>query len=343
MGDMQISWDVIIVGGGSAGLSAALMLGRARRRVLVLDGGAPRNGVAAHMHGVLGRDGWSPLDLLAAGRDEVRRYGVVVESANVLSAEPVDGGFEVVLSAEPVEGGFEVVVGDTAGRAGDDRGDRRSSPSRGDRHRARRLLVATGVRDGLPEIPGLAEQWGSGAVVCPYCDGWEVRDRRIGVLASGPMGLHQVQLLRQWSADVTYFVNGTELRADAYAALAARGIAVESREVARVVADDDGRLSGIRLADCAEVPVDSLFLQPLPLPNDAVLRSLGAATTEQLGVDWVAVDGDGRTSVSGLWAAGNVVSPRTSVPIASGAGNAVGAAINADLIDEEIRAALAAA
>uniref|UniRef100_UPI00135B785F NAD(P)/FAD-dependent oxidoreductase n=1 Tax=Agromyces humi TaxID=1766800 RepID=UPI00135B785F len=204
------------------------------------------------------------------------------------------------------------------------------------------LLVATGVRDGLPELPGLAEQWGSGAVVCPYCDGWEVRDRRIGVLAAGPMALHQAQLLRQWSADVTYFVNGTELPSDAYAALVARGIGLESREVVRVVADEHGRLSGIRLADCTEVPIDSLFLQPLSLPNDAVLRSLGATTTEQLGVDWVAVDADGRTSVPGLWAAGNVVSPRTSVPIASGAGNAVGAAINADLIDEEIREALAA-
>ena len=311
MGDMQNSWDVLIVGGGSAGLSAALMLGRARRRVLVLDGGAPRNGVAAHMHGVLGRDGWSPLDLLAAGRDEVRRYGVVVESAEVGEAARVDDGFEVVAAD-------------------------------GTRHVARRLLVATGVRDGLPELPGLAEQWGSGAVVCPYCDGWEVRDRRIGVLAAGPMALHQAQLLRQWSADVTYFVNGTELPADAYAALVARGIAVESREVVRVVADEHGRLSGIRLADCTEVPIDSLFLQPLPLPNDAVLRSLGAATTEQLGVDWVAVDADGRTSVAGLWAAGNVVSPRTSVPIASGAGNAVGAAINAALIDEEIREALTA-
>ena len=312
MGGMQNSWDVLIVGGGSAGLSAALMLGRARRRVLVLDGGAPRNGIAAHMHGVLGRDGWSPLDLLATGRDEVRRYGVVVESGEVGGATRVDGGFEVAAAD-------------------------------GTRHVARRLLVATGVRDGLPELPGLAEQWGSGAVVCPYCDGWEVRDRRIAVLAGGPMALHQAQLLRQWSADVTYFVNGTELPADAYAALVARGIAVESREVLRVVADDHGRLSGIRLADCTDVPIDSLFLQPLPLPNDTVLRSLGAATTEQLGVDWVAVDADGRTRGPGLWAAGNVVSPRTSVPIASGAGNAVGAAINADLIDEEVREALAVA
>ncbi|KRE30407.1 NAD(P)/FAD-dependent oxidoreductase [Agromyces sp. Soil535] len=305
------TWDVIIIGGGSAGLSAALMLGRARRQVLVLDAGEPRNRFAPHMHGVLGRDGWSPFDLLAAGREEVERYGVVIQSGDVASASLGADGFDVVLDG-------------------------------GDQHVGRRMLVATGLRDELPDIPGLAELWGTGAVVCPYCDGWEVRDRRIAVLATGAMSGHQAQLLRQWSSDVTYFVNGSELPAEAYTALVARGVAVESREVVRVVADEHGGLSGIRLADCTDVAVDSVFLHPLPLPNDAVLRDLGAATTEHMGVDWVAVDGDGRTSVPGLWAAGNVVSPRTSVPIASGAGNLAGASINADLVEEEIRQAVAA-
>lgn len=305
------SWDVIIIGGGSAGLSAALQLGRSRRRVLVLDSGAPRNRFAAHMHGVLGRDGWSPLDLLAAGRDEVGRYSVVVESADVASAS---------FGAD----GFEVVVDDGA------------------RHVARRLLVATGVRDELPDLPGLAEQWGTGAAVCPYCDGWEVRDRRIAVLASGEMSVHQAQLLRQLSPEVTYFVNGSDLPDEARAGLVARGIAVETREVASVLAHDRGALGGIRLVDGSEVPVDAIFLHPRPVPNDAVLRSLGATTAELAGVDWVAVDAEGRTSVPGLWAAGNVVSPRTSVPIASGSGNAVGAMINADLVEEDVRLAVAA-
>ncbi|MBT2499172.1 NAD(P)/FAD-dependent oxidoreductase [Agromyces sp. ISL-38] len=305
------SWDVIIIGGGSAGLSAALMLGRARRRVLVVDGGAPRNRFAPHMHGVLGRDGWSPLDLLAVGREEVERYGVVIESTDVTTTSLTADGFEVVLPT-------------------------------GELHHGRRMLVATGQRDELPDIPGLAEQWGTGAVVCPYCDGWEVRDRRIAVLGTAPMSVHQAQLLRQWSADVTYFVNGVELPADAYAGLVARGIAIETREVTRIIADEDGRLRGIRLADCTDVAVDSIFLHPLPVPNDVVLRQLGAATTEELGIDWVAVDAEGRTSVPGLWAAGNVTSARTSVPIASAAGNLAGATINADLIDEEIREAVAA-
>jgi thioredoxin reductase len=316
---MHTSWDVIIVGGGSAGLSAALQLGRSRRRVLVLDSGEPRNRFAQHMHGVLSRDGWSPLELLAAGRAEVARYGVVVRSADVASATRGDDGFEFVL---------------------DD----------GERHVGRRVLVATGVRDELPEIPGLADHWGDGAAVCPYCDGWEARDRRIAVLASGPMSVHQAQLLRQLSPEVTYFVDGSELPAEARAGLTARGIAVEPRPVVGVAADEQGGLRGIRLADGSEVAVDAIFLHPRPVPNDAVLRALGAAVATEHAAhpgaakaEWIEVDANGRTSVPGLWAAGNVVSARTSVPMASGAGNAVGAVINGDLVEEEVRLALAAA
>ncbi|SIO26617.1 NAD(P)/FAD-dependent oxidoreductase [Agromyces cerinus] len=309
--------DVIIVGGGSAGLSAALMLVRARRRVLVLDTGAPRNGVAAHMHGVLGRDGWSPLELLERGRDEVARYGGVVRGAEVASAEATDGD---------ASGGPRFAV----------------SLASGERHVARRLLVATGLRDELPELPGLAEQWGTGAVVCPFCDGWEVRDRRIGVLATGPRSLHQVQMLRQWSPSVTFFTNGAELDGDASAGMLARGIAVEPRVWASVAADEAGRLSGIRLVDNAVIALDAIFLGPRPVPNDALLTGLGATTAPAFGdADWVGVDPTGRTSVPGVWAAGNVVNPGASVPIAAGAGSLAGMTINSDLIEEEIRAALA--
>jgi thioredoxin reductase len=306
------SWDVVIAGGGSAGLSAALMLVRARRRVLVVDGGAPRNRFAPHMHGVLGRDGWSPLDLLAAGRAEVERYGGVVTSGEVAAADRTETGFAIELGS-------------------------------GERHLARRLLVATGLRDELPEIPGLAEQWGTGAVVCPYCDGWEVRDRRIAVLATGPRSLHQVQLLRQWSPDVTYFTNSSELADAAATELTARGIALEQRAVAGIDAAPDGRLRGIRLADGDTIQVDVIFLGPRFVPNDALLRGLGADTAENFGDGiWVEVDGTGRTSVPGVWAAGNVVNAGASVPVAAGAGNLAGAAINADLIEEEVRDAVAA-
>jgi thioredoxin reductase len=308
------SWDVIIIGGGSAGLSAALMLVRARRRVLVLDGGSPRNGVAPHMHGVLGRDGWSPLELVATGREEVERYGGVVVSGDVVSAERAEAGFAVALGS-------------------------------GERHLARHIVVATGLRDELPEIPGLAEQWGTGAVVCPYCDGWEVRDRRIGVLASGPRSLHQVQLLRQWSAELSYFTNAGDLADDELAALTARGIAVERRPVAGVEALADGALRGIRLADADVVEVDSIFLAPRFVPHDALLRGLGAAASVVEGFGdgtWVDVDAMGRTSVPGVWAVGNVVNPGASVPVAAGAGNLAGAAINGELVEEEVRAAVVA-
>lgn len=319
------SWDAIIIGGGSGGLSAALMLVRARRRVLVVDSGAPRNRFAAHMHGVIGRDGWSPLDLLATGRAEVERYGGVVTTADVVGVGRAVAEVAAVADVERADPGFDVTLGT------------------GERHRARRLLIATGLRDELPDIPGLAEHWGSSAFVCPYCDGWEWRDRRIGVLATGPMSPHQAQMLRQWSPEVTFFANGAELTDDTTAELTARGIVIEPRAVAGTSTDADGRLSGIRLADGDTVAVDVIFLHPRVVPNDALLRGLGADTAPgHGGAPRVEVDETGRTSVPGVWAVGNVVNPSASVPVASGAGNIAGATINADLIEDEIRTAVEA-
>ncbi len=314
------AWDVVIVGGGSAGLSAALMLGRSRRRVLVVDGGEPRNRVAGHMHGVLGRDHTSPLDLLAAGRAELTRYDdVAIESATVAAAAP---SAEDASTGEP---SFEVVL------------------SSGERHTARRVLVATGLRDRLPEILGLAEQWGSGVVSCPYCDGWEVRDRRIAVIPTSAANAHQAQLLRQLSSDVVFHADGLTLPPQARTSLEARGIEIDERPIAEVVSDRDGALRAIRYADGTEREVDAIFVAPRPEPNDDVLRQLGARRMRNDGVDWVLVDEDGRTSVRGVWAAGNVVSARATVPGAMAAGNTAGGAINADLIDADIRAAVAAA
>lgn len=312
---MQQTWDVIIIGSGSAGLSAALMLGRSRRRVLVLDEGLPRNRFAGHMHGVLGRDHTSPLDLLADGRAELGRYdGVTVRN-----------GVAVAAAADGSTPGFTLELAD------------------GERVVGRRILVASGLRDALPSIPGLAEQWGRGAFACPYCDGWESRDRRIGVLASSAAQVHQAQLMRQLSADVTVFAHGAELPEEARAGLTARGIAVEDRPVAAIVADDRGALRGIRLDDGTEVAIDAIFAGPAPEPNDLVLRLLGAdRAAHPMGGEFVTVDAMGRTSVPGAWAAGNVTDPRSSVPYAMAAGSMAGAAINADLVEEEVRSALAA-
>ena len=311
----RTEWDVIIVGGGSAGLSAALMLGRSRRSVLVVDGGEPRNRFAAHMHGVLGRDHSSPLDLLAAGRAELTRYDdVELESGTVVSAAALDTeaiGFEVVLES-------------------------------GERHTARRMLVATGLRDELPDIPGLAEEWGRNAVSCPYCDGWEVRDHRIGVIATDASNTHQAQLMRQLSPQVTFYTQGANLPEAARAGLEARGIAIETRTVVEVVGDEQGGLGGIRLDDGTEHEADSIFVAPRPVPNDRLLRDLRARTMRQNGVDWVLVDPSGRTNVPGLWAAGNIVTAASSVPVAMAAGNLAGSGINGDLVEEDIREAVAA-
>jgi thioredoxin reductase len=312
---MQTSWDVIIAGGGSAGLNAALMLGRMRRHVLVVDAGEPRNRFAGHMHGVLGRDHTSPLDLLAAGRADLARYETVAfADGEVAEASALEGG------------GFSVTL------------------ANGAQHETKRMLLATGLRDELPEVRGLTEQWGRGAFLCPYCDGWEHRDRRIAVIATTPMYLHATQMLRQLSDEVTLFAHGLELAPEARAGLVARGIAIEERPVASVVADGQRMLRGIRLTDGTELPAEVIFVSPTPVPNDGALRALGAEfAVGPDGVEWVQVDAMGRTSVSGVWAAGNVTDGRSSVPYAMSAGSMAGAAINADLVEHEVRAAVAAA
>src|ERR1700758_3872930 len=175
------AYDVVVIGGGAAGLNGALQLARSRRSVLVVDAGQPRNRPAAAVHGLLGHDGRPPAELLARGRAEVRAYGGDVVAGEVTA---VGGG------GEP---GFTVTLGD--GRA----------------VQARRLLVTSGLVDNLPGITGLRERWGRDVVHCPYCHGWEVRDQPIGVLASGPTSVHQALLFRQLSDDVVYFRRGTAL------------------------------------------------------------------------------------------------------------------------------------
>jgi thioredoxin reductase len=308
----ETTWDVVIIGGASAGLSAALMLGRARRRVLVLDTGLPRNRVAPHMHGVLGRDGTSPLQLVADGRKELERYGVQVRQARVT---------DVIVNPD----GYTVVT------------------SNGDREPARRVLIATGMRDRLPPIDGLAEQWGTGAVVCPYCDGWEVRDRRIAVIANDPLAPSHAQMLRQWSSDVTYFPRQEFLLGDDdRAQLVARGIRIDDREIARVDAAG-GALRALVLADGSEFEVDSIFIRPVSTPIDEMVSSLGLVRSEAFGGSWITVDAMGKTSAPGVWAAGNVTNPGASVPVAMAAGTMAGAAINHDLIEDDIELALARA
>jgi thioredoxin reductase/SAM-dependent methyltransferase len=312
---MDEKYDVVVVGGGAAGLSGALALTRARRSVLVVDDGAPRNAPAGHVHNYLGREGATPAELLASGRAEVAGYGGQFVDGRVTRAERMDDGFLVVL-----EGGGSVV--------------------------ARRLLVTTGLVDELPDIPGVAELFGGDVLHCPYCHGWEVRDQPLGILG-GPFGAHQALMWRQWSADVTLFQHtGPALTDDEREQLAARDIAVVTGVVEGLELDG-GRLSGVRLAGADVVPRRALVVSPRFTARAGVLTSLGLATVPQemnghVVGSYVAADPTGATAVAGVWVAGNVADLRAQVIPAAAAGLNAAAALNADLIAEDVRLAVEA-
>lgn len=306
-------WDTIVIGGGAAGLSAAQTLGRSLRRTLVIDAGSPRNRFADRVHNVLGHDGRPPAELLGMGREEAMRYGVEFLSASVRSVRDREPGLVVSVDAEtPLE------------------------------VEARAIVVATGARDALPDIPGLAEHWGSGVLHCPYCHGWEVRGRRIGVVTTSPLGMHQARLLRQWSDDVTVFSAGIgELDAKTAGEFAARGVRIVPDRVVGIIGGDHG-IAAVRTADGTEHPVDAVFAASTPVPHDGFLAELGLDRAEQpMGGEAIAVDAMHRTSHPRVWAVGNVAAPMATVPIAVAAGAFAGAAVNAVLVEDDYRLAAA--
>ena len=303
------SFDVAIIGGGAAGLSAALVLARADRNVAVIDDGTPRNAPATHMHGFLSRDGMPPSELLAKGREEVTGYGGHLLDDTVADVVP-DGSnaFWVLLAS-------------------------------GSRIRARRLLVTTGLKDELPDVPGLAERWARDVLHCPYCHGHEVLDRQLGVIGGTPGAVRYAQIVRQWTYDLVYFTPPGLLTAAERAGLVARAIGIVEGSIASLVIDSEDRLRGVCMADGSTVPRDALFVPPRFVPRSQLLADLGCATNDD---GWVTVDATGRTSVPGVWAAGNVVDPRAQVITAAGAGSAAAIAINADLVDDDVRDAITA-
>jgi thioredoxin reductase len=305
--------DVVIVGGGAAGLSAALVLGRARRRVVVVEACQTSNAPAANMQGFLGSDGLPPAELLAAGRAEVTGYGVDLIAGSVSTITPD--------ACTPTYGrhGFDVHLAD------------------GQVLRARRVLVTTGLTDQIPDIPGLQERWGRDLLHCPYCHGYEVRDQPLGVLGGTPEALVHAHIVRQWSSDVVYFTNGATLTASEREQLVARAIGIVDEPVARLVVQDD-RLTGVELASGAVVPRAAVFVRPTFVANDQLLTDLGCATATN---GWVSVDATGATSVPGVWAAGNATDPRAQVITAAGEGSAAAIAINNDLVTEDIPIAVA--
>lgn len=301
---MDETYDVVVVGGGAAGLSGALALGRARRSVLVIDAGDPRNAPAGHVHNYLGREGTPPAELLAIGHSEVAQYGVKVERGTVTKAEPTERGFALYLE------------------------DSRQV-------HARRILVTTGLSDVLPDLPGLAQGWGRDVLHCPYCHGWEVRDQALGILGTSPFGVHQALLFRQWTGDLTYFLHtAPALTEQETEQLDARGITVVEGPVA---AWENG---SVRMRSGELVPREAIVVAPVFTARSAVLESLGLQATpvEMNGHVFgsqVQADPTGLTAVAGVWVAGNVADVRAQVIGSAAAGLGSAAAINADLVAED--------
>jgi thioredoxin reductase len=304
-------YDVVVLGGGAAGLNGALMLARARRSVLVIDAGTPRNAPAEGVHGLFARDGMPPAKLLEIARAEVQRYGGHAVAGEVTHVSRDDGGFTVTSTDGTVV-------------------------------RGRRLLVTTGLVDELPDVPGLRARWGRDVVHCPYCHGWEIRDQAIGVIASGPLSVHQALLFRQWSDDVVFFTHTSPAPAhEQTEQLAARGIRVVEGEVTSIETVED-RLVGLRLEDGTLLERQAVAVAPRMTARTDFLAALGLhPTAHPSGVgEHIAADPTGRTEVPGVWVAGNVTDLSAQVGAAAAAGASAAAHINADLVTEETQQAV---
>lgn len=312
------SYDVIVIGGGAAGLSGALSLVRARRSVLVIDDGQPRNAPAEHMQNFLSRDGMPPSELLTLGRAEVSGYGGQFAANRVVAIE----------------------------RREHERHTFRVTLNNGSTVLARRLLLATGLVDVLPDLPGVAERWGRDVIHCPYCHGWEVRDQAIGILGTGPMAVHVALLFRQWSDDVVLFQHSAPpLSPEQREQLDARGIRIIAGEVANLDVHDD-RLTGVRLRSGEQIARHVVVVSPLMRVRTELLDMLGISVTEQevagtVLTTFVKVDTLGATSAARVWAAGNLTDASLQVIGAAAAGSRAGAGINADLINEDTADAVA--
>ena len=297
-----MSYDVIIIGGSFAGMSAAMQLARARRPILVVDSGMPRNRFAAASHGFLGQDGVAPAAIM---REALRQ----------LSAYPtVDFVHGRVAAARGEIDRFEVEMEDGAV------------------HAARRLVLATGVADTLPDIPGLAERWGVSVMHCPYCHGNEVRDRGTGVLANHPMAAHQALMLPDWGP-TTFFTQGlVEIDADLAAKLAGRGVQVETTPIVAVLGEGQ-EIAAVRLADDRVASLEAIFTAPQTAPASPLAQQLGCAFEDGMTGPHVKLEpGQQRTSVPGVYSAGDVASPMHNATLAAAAGVMAGIGAHQSLI-----------
>ncbi len=304
---MEPNWDCIVVGGGAAGLSAALVLGRARQRTLVVDAGAPSNLPAHGIGGLLGHDGRPPHELYAAGRGELANYpSVEVRDGSVAAGRRTEAGFELRLADGRIEHG-------------------------------RRVLLATGMDYRRPSVPGIDERWGNSVFHCPFCHGWEVRDRPLGVLDHGPTAVHRALLLKTWSDDVTLFTNGpTDLDESALGRLKTAGVDIDERPIAALVGPGEN-LTEVRFADGDTRPCGGLMVAVTLHQRSTLAAELGAAAAapNPIVADAVAVDPLFETSVPGVFAAGDVSPQMPSVANAIAAGSNAAAAIVRSLTEEQ--------
>jgi thioredoxin reductase len=288
------TYDALVVGGSFAGLSAAMQLARARRRLLVVDAGLPRNRFAHASHGFLGQDGRAPAAILETARGQVLAYPTAeLREDEATRAEAGDGGFEVALAS-------------------------------GATVRARRLVLATGVIDDLPDLPGLRERWGKSVLHCPYCHGFEVAGGRLGVLATGEGNVHQALLLPDWSSDVTLFTNGAfEPSEEQLEKLAARGVRVEGRVVAEVLGEGEA-LAGVRLHGGEVVPLDALFTASRTRLAGPLAAQLGCELEDGPFGPVIRTDANKETTVRGVFAAGDAARPKHNATWASADGVTAG-------------------
>lgn len=292
--------DVVIIGGAFAGLAAATYLGRARRDVLVLDKGEPRNRFAEASHGFLGFDGSNPLAILARAREQLAAYPTItLRQAEATGAEARPDGFSISLAS-------------------------------GERLAARKVILAFGLRDSLDPIPGLAERWGKSVLHCPYCHGFEFADRRLGVLWRTPMSVHQATIVAEWGP-TTLFLNGAALDPDSAAALAARGVAVEPAKVKALVGEGTA-LSAIALEDGRQSPLEALYVAPYSTLSSPLAAELGAAIDDGPLGPIIRTDADKQTTVPGLYAAGDIARAPHSVSWAVADGVTAGTSVHRALV-----------
>ena len=303
---MAEEWDCIVVGGGAAGLSAALVLGRARRRTLVVDAGRQSNRAAPGIGGLLGHEGRPPADLYRIGRAELEEFPTV---------EVRDGDVETGI----VEDGFTLELAD------------------GSRVHARRLLLAMGMDYRMPTTAGLADLWGRSAFHCPFCHGWEMRDRPLAVLAHGERAVHMALMMRGWTDDVVVLTDGVGLEADGAWQLAAAGVAIDERKVAEFVSTA-GELTCVEFADGPGLARTGVLVATSLHQRSPLAARLGVAFAPAgpVAADAVLIDPMHRTSVPGVFAAGDVSAQMPQVAAAIATGSLSAAAVVQSLLGDDV-------